>query len=138
MVGLALAGDFLDLHNGQFGAKTLLFVEALAALHLERDELFAPLVLDDVGGDFGTSHGRSAQSNLPIAVDEQNTLKGEKLSRFDAIEAIDFQGVSSGDAILLSACFHHGIHSFQKRAAKRPDGEGRVNVPIENRFGLGA
>lgn len=60
VVGLALAGDFLDLHNGQFCAKTLLFVEALAALHLERDELFAPLVLDDVGGDFGTSHGRSA------------------------------------------------------------------------------
>jgi len=99
-----LSVDGFDLHHGQFLTVTRGLVIALAAAHLERDDLLAALVLDDVGHDRGTGdHGRT-HGDLAVVVDQQDTIKRDRLASLD-LKAFNFQLITRDDAVLLPTSF---------------------------------
>ena len=79
-------------------------VITLATFHLERELVFAALVLDDIRHDGGTADGGRADGKLAVVVDEQHAVERDRLARLD-FKAFDFELVAGGDAILFAACF---------------------------------
>src|SRR5205807_6063872 len=65
--------DFLDLYHSQFLAVADRLVITLPPLHFESDLLFAANMLEHIGHNRRAWHGRRADRDLAIVIDQQNT-----------------------------------------------------------------
>ena len=78
-------------------------VIALAAFHLERQLVFAALVLDDIRHDGRPGDGGRADADFAFVIDEQHAVERDRLARLD-FKAFNFELVAGGDAILFATC----------------------------------
>ena len=99
-----LSVDRRDFHHSQFLTMTDGLVITFAAFHLEREFLFAALVLDDIRHDGRAADGGRADGELAAVVDEQHAVKRERFARLD-FKAFDLQRVARSDAILFASGF---------------------------------
>ena len=96
--------DGFDLHDGQLLAVTDGLVITFAALHLERELLFATDVFDHIGHDRCASDCGCADGDFAVIVDHKNAVKGDGFASFDS-QTFDFERVASDDAILFATSF---------------------------------
>ena len=81
----------------------------LAAALLERDDLGAAGLLDDLGGDGGTGHDGRADGHAGVGTDGQHFVESDGGAVFD-FELLDFERFVDGDFVLLAAGLDHCEH----------------------------
>ena len=123
-LGRALAAerDVGDAQDGQLLAMALLDAAARLGPVLERDQLGAAGLGDDLGADRRVGDQRPADRGLVAVGDQQDAIDGDRLARFD-VEKLDLELRADFDAVLLTAglddCVHgsSGLRVWRPRAA---------------------
>lgn len=88
---------------------TNLLMIALAALHLEGNDLFVALVLDHIGNHTCAIYSRQADRDFAIIVHEQHAVEGDWLTSFH-FQMLDFEFVARANAVLFASSFDDCVH----------------------------
>lgn len=128
-----LSVDGFDLHHGQLLAVTGGLMIALAAAHLERDDLVTTLMLDHIGHNICTTDERRAHRYLAVVVDQQDTVKRDRLASLD-LEAFNLQLITRSNAVLLPTSFDDSVH--KSCSPLGPDITPQTPPPVNGGFHL--
>jgi hypothetical protein len=96
--------DLLDLDDGEFLSVPDLAMVALSAFHFEGYDFRASDVFDDVGNDGCRGDSGCAHRDIPILIDEEDTVEGVAFAglRFHPFNA---EFIAGSDTVLFTACF---------------------------------
>src|SRR4029078_2195442 len=120
---LAAERDVADAEDRQLLAMAVLDAPTRLRPVLERDELVATSLADDLGADRRVRDERLPDRRLVAVGDEQDAIERDRLARLD-VEQLDLELGADLDAVLLSAglddCVHGSSGLVLAGRARRP------------------
>ncbi len=116
---LATERDVVDAQDRQLLAMALLDPAAGLGPVLERDQLLATRLADDLGADLGARDQRTTDRRIGAVADEQDPFERDRLARLD-VEELDLELGADLDAILLSAGLDDCVHGSSGASCWRP------------------